>query len=127
MLVLSRKANQSLVIGESITVHVVEIGDDFVRLAIESQHDRELRNRYPQAFDLQQIEPERSVIITLSLHQGAILDRLRRRMRDDESPPPSRDEALGAILETIAESDEFPLPRTIVPRKHGSSASTRGG
>lgn len=118
MLVLSRKANQSLVIGESITVHVVEIGDDFVRLAIESPHDRNLRHRYPQSLETQQIDPERPIIVTLSLHQGAILDRLRRQMTDDEeSAAPSRDEALGALLDALAENDEFPLPRVATTRK----------
>jgi hypothetical protein len=111
MLVLSRKSNQALVIDHDIVVTVVEIGDDFVRLAIDAPNQHELQSRYPQAVDVPRTDPGRPVIITLSLHHGAILDRLRRQMVDDESPAPSRDVALAALLDAVADSDEFPLPR----------------
>ena len=39
MLVLSRRKNESLVINQDITVIVVEIRDDKVRLGIEVPHD----------------------------------------------------------------------------------------
>lgn len=111
MLVLSRKSNQSLVIGDSVVVTVVEIGDDFVRLTIETPNEAEIQGRYPQALDLPRTDPGRPIVVTLSLHHGAILDRLRRQMCDDESTPPSRDAALSALLDAVADHDEFPLPQ----------------
>ena len=39
MLVLSRKKNESIVIGDGITVHAVEIRGDKVRLGIEAPAD----------------------------------------------------------------------------------------
>jgi carbon storage regulator CsrA len=39
MRVFSRCEGESLVIGDHITVTVIEVGDDFVRLRIEAPHD----------------------------------------------------------------------------------------
>lgn len=39
MLVLQRKRNQSIVIGDSIEVSVIEIGSDWVKLAISAPKD----------------------------------------------------------------------------------------
>lgn len=36
MLILQRKNNQSLTIGDDITVSIVEIGNDWVKLAIDA-------------------------------------------------------------------------------------------
>jgi len=112
MLVLSRKSNQSLIIDHDVVVTVVEIGDDFVRLAIEAPDERDLGRRYPQSLDVPDDgEPRRPVVVTLSLRHTAVLDRLRRRMVDDETAPPSRDAALAALIEAIGDDDEFPLPK----------------
>ena len=116
MLVLSRKSNQALVIDNDIIVTVVEIGDDFVRLAIEAPNESELSRRYPKSLDVPHGDGERPIVITLSLRHAAVLDRLRRQMSDDESPPPSRDDAVAALLEAVAEADEFPLPRVGLSR-----------
>ena len=114
MLVLSRKSNQSLVIDSSIVVTVVEIGDDFVRLAINTPNESDVRSRYPAALDVSHVDPGRPVIVTLSLHHGAILNRMRRQMTDGETSAPSRDAALAALLDAVADADEFPLPRVKV-------------
>ena len=111
MLVLSRKSNQSLIIDGDVTVTVVEIGADFVRLAVAAPNEPDVRRRYPQALDVDRADAGRPVIVTLSLHHAAILDRLRRGMTDDETVPPSRDDALGALLDAVAESDDFPAVR----------------
>lgn len=108
MLVLSRKSNQSLIIDREVTVTVVEIGDDFVRLAVSAPNESDVQRRYPQALGVERADPGRPVVVTLTLHHAAILDRVRRRMADDESPAPSRDEALGTLLDAVAESDDFP-------------------
>jgi carbon storage regulator CsrA len=116
MLVLSRKSNQALVIDHDVVVTVVEIGDDFVRLAVAAPNEDEIGRRYPKARDVPQADDDRPIVITLSLHHGAVLDRLRRQMTDDESPPPSRDEALAALLEAVADADDFSIPRVTSPR-----------
>jgi len=113
MLVLSRKVGQTLMIAEGVMVTVSEIGADFVRLTVCAPNEPDLRRRYPQSQVVTGDEDswhERPVVITLSLHHAAILDRLRRQMTtDEEGVVPSRDEALGTILETVAENDDFPF------------------
>ena len=117
MLVLSRKVGQSLVIADGVTVTVSEIGPDFVRLTVTTPNEAEVRSRYPQALDVPETTTrgDRPIVITLTLHDGAILDRLRRRMSDEESLPPSREAALSAILQAVAESDELELPQLAAP------------
>ena len=111
MLVLSRKSNQALIIDHDVVVTVVEIGDDYVRLAIAAPNEDEIGRRYPKSQDVPQSDVARPIVVTLSLHHGAVLDRLRRQMSDDESTPPSRDEALATLLEAVADADDFVLPR----------------
>jgi carbon storage regulator CsrA len=113
MLVLSRKSNQALVNDHDVVVTVVEIGDDFVRLAIDAPNETEITRRYPKSLDVPRSDGERPIVVTLSLRHAAVLDRLRRQMSDDESPPPSRDDAVAALLEAVSEADEFPLPRVL--------------
>lgn len=108
MLVLSRKSNEAIVIGGDVTVTVVEIGDDFVRLVVSAPNEPDVRRRYPQALEVERADAGRPVVVILTLHHAAILDRVRRRMTDDETLPPSRDDALGALLDAVAESDDFP-------------------
>jgi hypothetical protein len=111
MLVLSRKSNQALIIDHDVVVTVVEIGDDFVRLSIESPNERDVARRYPQALDVPEGSDGRPVVVTLSLRHAAVLDRFRRRMADDESTPPSRDAALGALLDAVSDDEESILSR----------------
>ena len=39
MQIISRRENEAIVIGDDILVTVLEVEDDFVRLAIESPHE----------------------------------------------------------------------------------------
>jgi len=114
MLVLSRKSNQSLIIDHEVTVTVVEIGEDFVRLAVAAPNEADVRRRYPQALDVERVDPGRPVVVTLTLHHAAVLDRMRRQMSDDETVPPSRDEALGMLLDSVAENDDLSPARIAV-------------
>lgn len=116
MLVLSRKSNQALIIDHDVVVTVVEIGDDYVRLSIAAPNEAEIGSRYPKAQDVPQVDAARPIVVTLSLHHGAMLDRLRRQMSDEESTPPSRDEALASLLEAVTETDNFAVPRRVAPR-----------
>jgi len=111
MLVLSRKSNQSLVIDHDVVVTVVEIGDDFVRLVVEAPNEADLGRRYPQALDVPAGGDGRPVVVTLSLRHAAVLDRFRRRMADEETTPPNRDAALGALLDALSDEEETILPR----------------
>jgi len=113
MLVLSRKVGQTLMIAEGVMVTVSEIGADFVRLTVCAPNEPDLRRRYPQSQVVAGDEDswhERPVVITLSLHHAAILDRLRRQMTtDEEGVVPSRDDARGPIVVTVAENDDFQI------------------
>jgi len=113
MLVLSRKVGEAVMIAEGVVVTVSEIGADFVRLTVCAPSEHDIRRRYPQAQLVSGDEDswqERPVVVTLTLHHAALLDRMRRQMMtDEEGQVPSRDEALGAILETVAENDDFPF------------------
>lgn len=113
MLVLSRKVGEAVMIAEGVVVTVSEIGADFVRLTVCAPNEHDLRRRYPQSQQVSGDEDswhERPVVVTLTLHHAALLDRMRRQMlTDEEGQVPTRDEALGAILETVAENDDFPF------------------
>jgi carbon storage regulator CsrA len=119
MLVLSRKVGQSLVIADGVVVTVSEIGADYVRLTVESSNEPEIRRRYPQAQAYSR-EPAtgqngaadqngkaRPVVVTISLHHAAVLDRLRRQITDDEGTLASRDETLASLLDMVAEGDDL--------------------
>jgi len=108
MLVLSRKVGQSLVIADGVVVTVSEIGADYVRLTIEAENETEIRRRYPQAHAFEQNgSGPRPIVVTISLHHAAVLDRLRRQMTDDDGTPPSRDETLASLLDMVADGDDL--------------------
>jgi carbon storage regulator len=108
MLVLSRKIGQSLVIADGVVVTVSEIGADYVRLTVEADNEPEIRRRYPQAQAAEQNgSPGRPIVVTISLHHAAVLDRLRRQMTEDDGTPPSRDETLSSLLDMVADGDDL--------------------
>jgi hypothetical protein len=111
MLVLSRKSNQALIIDHDVVVTVVEIGDDFVRLSIESPDERDIGRRYPQALEVPAGGDGRPVVVTLSLRHAAVLDRFRRQMSDGETTPPTRDAALASLLDVLSDDEEGVLSR----------------
>jgi carbon storage regulator len=128
MLVLSRKIGQSLVIADGVVVTVSEIGPDYVRLTVESQNESDIRRRYPQAQSTEQngapgqngAAGARPIVVTISLHHAAVLDRLRRQMTHDDGTPPTRDETLSSLLNLVAEEDDLFADRL-------SGRSVRGG
>lgn len=107
MLVLSRKVGQALVIADGVVVTVSEIGPDFVRLTVVAPNEGEVRRRYPQALDVESDVRTRPIVVTISLHHAAILDRLRRQMVGDEGTVPNRDDALASLLDIVADSDDL--------------------
>lgn len=59
MLIIPRSKNQSLVIGDGIIVNVIEIGDDEVRLSIETPEGVSIETReVAAATELATKEPE---------------------------------------------------------------------
>ena len=62
MLVLSRKTNESIVIGEKIVVTVVEIRGDKIRLGIEAPKE-------------------------VSVHRREVYDQIKSSDASDQSPP----------------------------------------
>jgi len=108
MLVLSRKVGQSLVIADGVVVTVSEIGADYVRLTVQSDNEPEIRRRYPQSHAAEQGGSEaRPIVVTISLHHAAVLDRLRRQITDDDGAVPSRDETLASLLDMVADGDDL--------------------
>lgn len=63
MLVLSRKKSEKIVIGDSITLMIVEIKGDRVRLGIEAPRD-------------------------VTVHREEVYDAIKRGELDDVAPPP---------------------------------------
>ncbi len=61
MLVLQRKKNQSLVINGNVTVSILEIGSDWIKLAIEAPKDvKILRAELMEAAEANQEAAKRS-------------------------------------------------------------------
>ena len=65
MLVMSRRANESIVINNDITIFVVEVRDDRVRLGIEAPRD-------------------------VSVHRREVYDAIRRASEPASLPAPPR-------------------------------------
>ena len=73
MLVLSRKIGETIIIGDTVRVTVVDIGQGRVKIGIhapenvsvdrEEIHDRKLIER-----EILSVDPEEAVPVTLSLH-----------------------------------------------------------
>ena len=111
MLVLSRKVGQSLVIADGVVVTVSEIGADYVRLLVRTPNEADLRRRYPQALGVDGDGGGRTVVVTISLHHAAVLDRMRRQMSGDDEAIPSRDDALASLLDMVADGDDAVVQR----------------
>lgn len=115
MLVLTRRKNEALVIGE-IRVVVVEIRGDKVRLGIDAPKDMPVHRR--EVYEaLQRDEaasswsnPQRVAdpapnVVTLSPRNVAVLDRLRERLADASGTAPRRQEMVEAILDAVSQAE----------------------
>jgi carbon storage regulator len=107
MIVLSRRKGESLVINNDISVVVIEIRGDVVRLGIESPkevpvHRGEVYEALRRVSDAPQpaVEPPapRTTTITLSARHAELIDRLRA------ATALSRAEAIEAVLDQIEQS-----------------------
>ena len=117
MIVLSRKKNEAIVIGDDITVVVVEIRGDKVRLGIEYPkevpvHRKEVfdaihRHELAQGHDRVSTSPASGPAeVTLSGRHVELVDRLRNTIREKTGTAPSRAETIAAILDMVGESEQ---------------------
>jgi carbon storage regulator len=116
MLALSRRRNESIVINDDITIVVLEIRDDKVRLGIEAPNEVPVSNR--DVFDaIHRTEREDEACvptrpkaepadIALSGRHVALVDRLRDAVLAKGGRVPSRKQVVAAILDAVARSEE---------------------
>jgi carbon storage regulator len=83
MLVLTRKRNQSIVIGSDIEVAVIDIRGDQVRLGVAAPakvpvHRRELYNEVEQANRAAASKPERLAEVEAAIRQASLAGLFRR-------------------------------------------------
>lgn len=126
MIVLSRKKNESIVINDDITIVVVEIRGDKVRLGVEAPkevpvHRREVfdaiyRNglpssQYEPSFSAPPPPPPRPPVvgpaeITLSGRNVSFVDRVREAIGKQSGWAPCRAQTVEAILDGLRESEK---------------------
>ncbi|HLZ38120.1 MAG TPA: carbon storage regulator CsrA [Mycobacteriales bacterium] len=80
MLVLTRKAGQSVMIGQDVVVTVFEVRGDTVRLGIQAPRE-------------------------VAVHREEVFRELQRANRSAASPSPAALESLGRLLPTRAPTD----------------------
>jgi carbon storage regulator len=134
MLVLSRHKNESVVIGDDITVTVIESRGDKVRLGFDhpkevSVHRREVyeairgqqprtavppdpsvpvpdsHTQVPMTESHIQVPTPPSSQVTLSDRQIALIDRFRTSIREATGTGPSRDEAIEAMFQAFEKAE----------------------
>jgi carbon storage regulator len=112
MLLISRKQDESLVINDDITVTVIEIRGDKVRLGLQvprhvSVHRREV---YEAIMARSDGMPARTsappTTITLTEGQVALLERVRTSIGLSGGPEPTLEQALGMLFDAVEEAEE---------------------
>lgn len=109
MFVLSRRKNESIVINDDITVTVVQVVGDKVRLGIEapkhaSVHRGEVHDAIHGVMDLTKVASGETLDHeTTSLD---VLDRLAKGLSDKSNSHVNREMVLEAILEGVAALEE---------------------
>jgi carbon storage regulator len=112
MLLISRKKDESLVINDDITVTVIEIRGDKVRLAIEaprhmSVHRREVYEAImPQSDGVSSRTSPLLTTITLTESQVGLLERVRTSVGLSGVPEPSLEQAFGMLFDAVEEAEE---------------------
>lgn len=109
MLVVSRRKNESIVINEDITVTIVELRDDKVRLGIEAPRDATVYRREvydaihkgPDSRKLTSQETPRREAAALE-----VLDRLASKLTERMKSYVDRAMVFEAILEAVAALEE---------------------
>jgi carbon storage regulator len=103
MLVLSRKKNESIAINDDITVVIVEIREDKVRLGLElPKHDCTVHRREVLDAIRRSDEEPKPTSTTVMIPESGMkaLEKIRSKMI---SPPQENGPLIAAILEAVAE------------------------
>jgi carbon storage regulator len=112
MLLISRKQDESLVINDEITVTVIEIRGDKVRLAIEaprhvSVHRREVYEAIMGQSDGMSSRPSAPpTTITLTESQVGLLERVRTSIALSGGPEPTPEQTFGMLFDAVEEAEE---------------------
>ncbi|QDV36911.1 carbon storage regulator CsrA [Tautonia plasticadhaerens] len=131
MTVLTRKRNETVVIGDDISVTVVDIRGDKVRLGIDhpkgvSVHRREVyeairpQSGSPPPKPTTGPEAGQPTTIALADRHVALLDRLRSTIEGRGGTAPSREEALGAILDAFESAQASVAEATLLAHLEGT-------
>lgn len=120
MIVFSRKNNEAIVINGDITVTVVEIRGDKVRLGIQAPvhvpvHRREVLDamlwsmRQPADVPPRPTDVKRKTSneVVLTARHARLIDRLREAIRAKSGSNPSRQQILDAVLDGIGDCEEI--------------------
>ena len=145
MLVMTRKRDESIIVGRNIEIVVVDIRGDKVRLGINAPnelpiHRREVFEAIHGAADAPanpapfEARPAPSASnsgdaseLGLSLSQLALLDRLRETIGAHGGAAPCRAQTLSAILSAMQEAEEaFGGPATLEHLKNSIVAAIKG-
>ena len=145
MLVMTRKRDESIVIGADIEIFVVDIRGDKVRLGVKAPlelpvHRREVFEIIRRADDNHanrapfEARPAASASNSdaasefgLSLSQLAFLDRLREAIGARGGATPCRAQTLSAVLSALDEAEEtFGGPATLEQLKSSIVAAIKG-
>jgi carbon storage regulator len=129
MLVISRKKDEGLVINDDITVTIIEIRGDKVRLGIEvprhvSVHRREVFEAIMAQSDRRSSPTSTPPTkITLTESQVALLERVRTSIALSGGPEPTLEQALGMLFDAVEEAEEH-LTALVVDGVRGFRATS---
>ncbi len=125
MILFTRRKNESVVIDDRITVTVVEIRGDKVRLQFEAPKDMSVHRSevywaiqglspstrtpsnppVPVSDSPKEEPPPSSCQITLSTRQTALIDRFRSAIGEATGTEPSRESAIKTLFRAIERAD----------------------
>jgi carbon storage regulator len=112
MLLISRKKDESLVINDDITVTIIEIRGDKVRLGLQvpkhmSVHRREIYEAIMARSDgMSSRTPMPAQKITLTEGQVALLERVRTSIALSGGTEPSLEQTFGMLFDAVEEAEE---------------------
>jgi carbon storage regulator len=138
MIVITRRRDEAIIIGDDIIVSVVEIRDDRVRLGVQAPleigvHRHEVYEAIRSQTDLPTTMPSvestmpaiesmapQPTTIALADRHVALLDRLRSTIGGRGGIAPSREEALGAILDAFETAQASVAEATLLAHLEGN-------
>jgi carbon storage regulator len=145
MLVMTRKRDESILVGRDIEIVVVDIRGDKVRLGINAPRELPVHRRevFESIYEAVETSPSSSPretkpasggpdsgaasAIGLPGSQFALLDRVRETIGAQSGAAPSREQIVIAILSAVREAQEaFGEPATLEQLKSSIVAAIKG-